>query len=207
MDEPFGDVLRFAVLGPVRAWRFDEELDLGSPQQRMVLAVLLLRRGRIVAVDELVDAVWGDRSPAAAVSVLRTYVSRLRKVLEPERKAGAAARILVSAGSGYMVQIPDDAVDLGLFGQRVAQARALQAEGDTAAASELLHAALDSWGGTPLAGFSGLFAEQERFRLSEQRLSALEACIEIDVQLGQHGEVIGDLTRLTQPGSTGLIPE
>ncbi|GAA1550657.1 hypothetical protein GCM10009678_36970 [Actinomadura kijaniata] len=58
--------LRFAVLGPVRAWRngepSPEELALGGPQQRALLAALLLRSGRAVPIDALVAAVWG-RSP------------------------------------------------------------------------------------------------------------------------------------------------
>src|SRR6478609_4532787 len=77
--------LRFTLLGPVRAWRGADELDLGSPQQCVVLAALLLQRGRPVTTGALVDAVWGDEPPATAVPVLRTYVSRLRKVLESEQ--------------------------------------------------------------------------------------------------------------------------
>lgn len=77
--------VRFTVLGPVRAWRGEQEVDVGSPQQRAVLAALLLRRGRPVMLGELLDAVWGEEPPTAAVSVVRTYVSRLRKGLEPGR--------------------------------------------------------------------------------------------------------------------------
>lgn len=46
----------FTVLGPVRAWRAGSELDLGSPQQRAVLAALLLRHGAPVSVEDLIDA-------------------------------------------------------------------------------------------------------------------------------------------------------
>jgi DNA-binding SARP family transcriptional activator len=57
-----GDV-RFAVLGPVRAWRGEAELDLGHPKQRAVLAALLVRQGAQVTLEELIDGVWGDAAP------------------------------------------------------------------------------------------------------------------------------------------------
>src|SRR5690242_3279878 len=82
------DELRFAVLGAVRAWHRGRELDLGSPQQRAVLTALLLREGRPVAVNHLVSAVWGDSAPLGAVSTVRTYLSRLRRIVEPDRTVG-----------------------------------------------------------------------------------------------------------------------
>ncbi|MEV0643468.1 BTAD domain-containing putative transcriptional regulator [Streptomyces sp. NPDC050619] len=189
--------LRFAVLGPVRAWCGERELDLGSPQQRVVLAVLLLRRGRPVTVAELVDAVWGDRPPPSAVSVLRTYASRLRKVLEPGREAGESPRVVVSAADGYLARVPEHLVDLGVFEQGVAEARRLRAAGEVAAAAELLHAALEGWEGTALAGLPGPLAEAERSRLAEVRLTTLETRLDTDIQLGRHSEVIAALTALT----------
>ncbi|WP_179202806.1 hypothetical protein, partial [Streptomyces caniscabiei] len=45
--------LRFSVLGPVRAWRGTEPLATGSPQQRALLAALLLREGRTATAGEL----------------------------------------------------------------------------------------------------------------------------------------------------------
>jgi DNA-binding SARP family transcriptional activator len=196
MKTVHGNSLRFAVLGPVRAWRGERELDLGSPQQRVVLAILLLRRGRLVTLAEFVDALWGEEPPTAAVSVLRTYVSRLRKVLESGRDDSASPRVIVSAADGYLVRVPDDALDLNVFEQRVARARQLRAAGDLSAAADLLHAALDGWDATPLAGLSGPLAEAERARLNEERLSTLEARLDLDVQLGRHRDVIAGLSAL-----------
>ncbi|MFD8736688.1 BTAD domain-containing putative transcriptional regulator [Streptomyces sp. NPDC059618] len=193
----FEESVRFAVLGPVRAWRGEREVDVGPPQQRAVLAALLLRRGRPVMLAELLDAVWGEDPPAAAVSVVRTYVSRLRKELEPERDAADAPRLVVSVGDGYLVRIPENALDLGVFEQRVADARRLRAAGDPSAAAELLHAALGGWQGAALAGVPGPLAESEGARLDEQRLAALESRLDVDVELGHHGEVIAELASLT----------
>src|SRR5690606_9550104 len=74
--------LRFAVLGPVRAWRHGQELDLGTPLQRSILGMLLLKEGHAVTPAEMIDAVWGEESPPRALGALRTYISRLRTVLE-----------------------------------------------------------------------------------------------------------------------------
>ncbi|WP_037870705.1 AfsR/SARP family transcriptional regulator [Streptomyces sp. NRRL S-813] len=188
--------LRFAVLGPVRAWHGTQELDLGSPQQRLVLAVLLLRRGHLVTVAEFVDAVWGEEPPTAAVSVLRTYVSRLRKVLEPNRASGESPQVIASAADGYLARVSDDALDLGVFEQRVARAKKLHAVGEVSAAADLLHTALDGWHETPLAGLPGPLAQAERSRLNEKRLGTLEARLDIDLQLGRHSEVIAELSAL-----------
>ncbi|MEU9736029.1 BTAD domain-containing putative transcriptional regulator [Streptomyces sp. NPDC048002] len=188
---------RFAVLGQVRAWRGDQELDLGSPQQRAVLVALLLRGGRPVTLDELLETVWGEDLPAAAVSVLRTYVSRLRKVLEPGRDVPASERVVVSVGDGYLVRTSEGALDLTVFEQRVARAKKLRAAGRVLDAAELLHTALDGWQGTALAGVPGPFAEAERSRLAEARLAVLEARLDADLELGRHGEVIAELLSLT----------
>ncbi|WFB83607.1 MULTISPECIES: transcriptional regulator [Streptomyces] len=193
---PAEEGLCFALLGPVRAWRGERELDLGPPQQQAVLAALLLRHGRPATAAELIDAVWGDRPPRAAVSMLRTYASRLRKALEPVRAAGEPPKVIVTAADGYRISGPGHAVDLDLFEQRVAKARKLRAEGRLSAASELLHTALDVWEGTPLAGLPGPLAQDERSRLAEVRLSVLEASLDAEVELGRHGESIAALTAL-----------
>lgn len=193
----YEDSVRFSVLGPVRAWRGEQELDLGSPQQRAVLAALLLRRGRSVALAELLDAVWGEERPTAAVSVLRTYVSRLRKVLEPGREPAGTPRVVVSVGDGYLVRLPVAGLDLAVFEQRVTKARRLRAAGELSAAAELLRAALGEWHGAALTGLPGPLAESEGSRLDEERLATLETWLDIEVERGRHGEVIAELISLT----------
>jgi hypothetical protein len=93
--------LRFSLMGPVRAWRDEEEIDLGPRQQRAVLAALLLNNGIRLSNDQLIGMVWDDPTPSA-VMALRTYMYKLRKAL-PELD-------LKSRDSGYTVraEIVDD---------------------------------------------------------------------------------------------------
>ncbi|MEU9338161.1 BTAD domain-containing putative transcriptional regulator [Streptomyces sp. NPDC048290] len=193
---PREELVSFAVLGPVRAWRGGQELELGSPQQRVVLATLLLRQGRPTGLHELLDAVWGSAPPQAAVSVLRTYVSRLRKVLEPGRGT-AGSPVIVSVGDGYRVRLGEDALDLTVFERRVERAHRLRSSGEPTAAAALLHTALDAWQGAALAGLPGGAAETERSRLGEMRLGALETRLAVDIELGRHRDVIPELLSLT----------
>lgn len=167
--------LRFEVLGPVRAWRGPHELDLGAPQQRAILAVLLLRAGTPATPDQLVSAIWGGAAPRAAAGVVRSYVSRLRQVLPPG--------VIESTGGGYVVAAAR--LDLTEFGHQLAVARQAGHPDDAAAA---LRAALALWHGAPLAGVNGDYAEFERTRLTQLRLAAVEDLAAADLAAGRHGD-------------------
>ena len=87
--------LRFSLMGPVRAWRDEEEIELGPRQQRSVLAALLLNNGVRLSNEQLIGMVWDDPTPSA-VMALRTYMYKIRKAL-PEldlrsRDGGYTAR-------------------------------------------------------------------------------------------------------------------
>ncbi|MER5600324.1 BTAD domain-containing putative transcriptional regulator [Streptomyces sp. NPDC002265] len=196
MDARSKESFRFCVLGPLRAWRHDTELVLGPPQQRAVLALLLLRRGRAVGVGELVDGIWGTEPPTAAVSVLRTYVSRLRRLLEPDRPLNEAPRLVVSLGDGYALSRDAVIGDIDRFEDFVGRAEARRAAGDDLAAVQLLSSALELWEGVPLAGVPGPHAEIERRRLEERRLAVLETRLRIEVDLGGHARVLPEITAL-----------
>ncbi|MFI0203500.1 MULTISPECIES: BTAD domain-containing putative transcriptional regulator [Streptomyces] len=190
--------LRFTLLGPLRAWRGPQELDLGSRQQRTLLALLLVRQGRPAPVDALVADIWGDRPPPRAVGSLRTYVSRLRKELEIPDGAGGGPRVLVSEHGAYALRVPAEAVDLGLFGRDVAAADLARAGRRPEEARTLLRTALALWGDEPLAGLGGPGVDAERSRLEGQRLAALETRLALDVELGEHIAVLGELRALAE---------
>jgi DNA-binding SARP family transcriptional activator len=186
--EPPGDGLRFAVLGPVRAWRGEEQISAGAPQQRALLAVLLLRGGRTATAPELLDALWGDTPPNTALAALRSYAFRLRKALGPDT--------LVTDSGGYAIRIPGEALDATVVEQLAAEAEKIRGN-DPERARDILVSALDMWHGEPLAGLPGPFAETQRVRLAEWHLSLIEIRLELDLELGAHTEAVAELTAIT----------
>ncbi|MFJ9927229.1 MULTISPECIES: AfsR/SARP family transcriptional regulator [Streptomyces] len=182
--------LRFGVLGPVRAWRGEEALSTGSPQQRALLAALLLREGRTATAAELIDALWGPEPPSQALAAVRTYASRLRKVL--------GSGVLVTESGGYAVRgLGEGALDLVRAQDLGAEAEKARGTGDLARARALLNEALDLWDGEPLAGVPGPYAETQRVRLEEWRLGLLESRLDMDLEQGCHAEAVSELTALT----------
>ncbi|MEV6835372.1 BTAD domain-containing putative transcriptional regulator [Streptomyces sp. NPDC051133] len=184
------EALRFGVLGPVRAWRGEEQIGTGSPQQRALLAALLLREGRTATAAELIDALWGPEPPSQALAAVRTYASRLRKVLDPG--------VLASESGGYAVRgLRDGALDLAVAQDLAAQADKARAGGDLGRARTVLNQALDLWDGEVLAGVPGPYAETQRVRLEEWRLGLLESRLDMDLEQGCHAEAVSELTALT----------
>jgi DNA-binding SARP family transcriptional activator len=132
-------VIRFGLLGPAAAWQDGREVDLGSPQQRSLFALLLLHRGEVVSTDRMVDVLWPAGPPANAVEVLRTYVSRLRALGISE---------LATHRQGYELRGEADA---DRFEALVA---AGLAELDAAAAEEVQRIALRSYEALGCSGFA-----------------------------------------------------
>ncbi|MEU6296344.1 AfsR/SARP family transcriptional regulator [Streptomyces erythrochromogenes] len=189
----------------MRAHRGATALKIGSPQQQAMLAVLLLRPGHSASATDLITALWGEEPPSAAMTTVRTYAWRWRKVLDAVGKDGEgggtggdrpASSVLVSMGDGYRLVLPKLAVD-------AAEAESLAAEAERTArtdplrARDLLNQALELWQGEPLAGVPGPFAERHRQRLEELRLTLLEERIGLDLTLGRYSRCIPELTSLT----------
>ena len=187
--------LWFTVLGPVRAWRGGIEVALGAPQQRAVLAALLMREGSQASLGELAEVLWGQEPPDAAAAVVRTYVARLRRELH-EPGAEAADSLIRTVGGGYLLVAPPDTFDLAVFGREVAAAEVARRAGDLTRAAAHLREALGLWRGEALAGIPGARAEAERARLEMLRLNTVAASLDTQLELGAHAAVIPELTQL-----------
>jgi DNA-binding SARP family transcriptional activator/tetratricopeptide (TPR) repeat protein len=185
--------LRVEVLGAVRAFRGGGELDLGPPRQRAVLAMLALRANRVVTRDELVDGGWGTDPPASVVNRVHAHVAALRRVVEPDRPRRAPGQVLASVGSGYRLALVPGHLDAEVFAARLDSARRL---GATANALAAFDAALGLWRGTALADIPGPFAEAERVRLGELRVTAAEERAAVILARGADPDLIPDLSAL-----------
>ncbi|TDV48658.1 BTAD domain-containing putative transcriptional regulator [Actinophytocola oryzae] len=189
-------VLRVQVLGPVRAWLDATEIRLGPPRQRALFAVLVFRRNHVVSRSELINAVWGDDAPTTAEGSVYTYLSGLRKVLEPGRSGRTASTVLPSEGIGYRLRLDPGAVDLAGFEELLADAEAALGRGLADDAVGLANRALAMWQGEPLSGLPGPFAESCRTQLTAARLRLLETGAEAGLLAGRHADLVAELSTL-----------
>jgi predicted ATPase/DNA-binding SARP family transcriptional activator len=184
--------LEVRLLGPVQVVRAGREVALGGPRQRAVLALLVLRAGQVVSVGQLAEEVWRGRPTPGAAKTLRSYVSRLRVVLEP----GA---VVTACGGGYVLSPGAVLVDSGRFEELASAGRLALSRGDPIAAGSWFREALGLWRGQALADVRE--AEplaREATRLEELRLVAVEGRIEADLGAGLHAEVTGELEGLVR---------
>ncbi|MER5444512.1 tetratricopeptide repeat protein [Streptomyces sp. NPDC002764] len=184
------------ALGPLELWHQGHQYPLGSVKERCVLAVLLYARGDPVSVDTLVDRVWDDEDPPpTAVDTLRTYLSRLRTRLD--RAVGALAQVERTSPGRYRLRVegPDD-VDLVRFQRLRAEARAAAGRGEREYAVGLLHTAAALWRGEPFAEFGGDWAASVRARLTEDHRRVREERIRLELELGRHADLVGELHEL-----------
>ncbi|MGW3289703.1 BTAD domain-containing putative transcriptional regulator [Streptomyces sp. NPDC001002] len=133
----------------------------------------------------MADALWRGTPPAKAVVSLHTYVSNLRRSLEPRRLPRTPATVLVTAPPGYALRLPADAVDAWRFEDQVARARHAPAE----EAHELLTEALAWWQGPAFAEHADEdWAAPEVARLTELRAEARELAVAAALRTGRAAE-------------------
>jgi predicted ATPase/DNA-binding SARP family transcriptional activator len=174
----------------MRAIRAGRDLPLGGPKQRSVLALLLLEAGRVVPSERLVDELWHGRPPTGAVKTLRSYVSRLRTLLESDAA-------LISRGGGYVLELEQAHLDAARFELLVEQGQAALARGAARVAADRFREGLALWHGRALAEVLDIASlALESRRLEELRLTAVEGRIEAELGLGLHAQLVGELETL-----------
>ncbi|MFI7536344.1 BTAD domain-containing putative transcriptional regulator [Streptosporangium sp. NPDC049376] len=183
--------VEFGLFGGVEARADGRPIELGHARQRSVLAALLIDANRVTSVEQLVDRVWGERSPQRAEGTLYSYVSRLRQALAPV--AGEAR--LSRASGGYVLAVDASTVDLHRF--RDLTARARTADDDGTAAS-LLEQALGLWRGELFASLDTPWFNSVRESLGRERFAAELDLGDVLLRLGRHAEMPFELAARTR---------
>jgi DNA-binding SARP family transcriptional activator len=182
--------IRIQVLGPVQAWRADREVPLGPPQQRSLLAHLVVAGGRPTPTGTLIDELWPESPPRSAVNIVQTYIKRLRRLLEPERPARAACSLLPSVGGGYALRLEPDSVDLWRFRALMNTAREAVRDGDHGLAASLLTQALELWNGPPASNAPTAGSRPRWQAVAEERWTAVNLLGTTALRTGQSGDAL-----------------
>ncbi|MFI9559539.1 AfsR/SARP family transcriptional regulator [Nonomuraea endophytica] len=169
-------------------WHGDRLLGPVTAQQRSVLAALLLDLGQVVSVERLIEAIWGENPPRSARNAVQGCVSKLRRMV-----AGLPGVELATSVRGYRLAVAGERVDLHRFRALVDRAQST----DHADARLLMVEALRLWRGSALVDVSDsrLFGTAGA-ALEEERLVAIEKCVELAVSCGRHQEQLAELSTL-----------
>jgi DNA-binding SARP family transcriptional activator/tetratricopeptide (TPR) repeat protein len=178
--------VRYGVLGPLQAIVDGREVDLGPPRRRALLALLLTEAGHTVPAERMVDLLWDGEAPEQALGTVHSYVSHLRRSLEPGRSPRTPPTTILTRPPGYAVAVPPGELDSQVFEALATEARA-QRDVDPERASAGFERALSLWRGEAYEEFADEpFAFGEARRLHDLRLSCLEDGVEAQLRLGRH---------------------
>ncbi|GAB2655101.1 AfsR/SARP family transcriptional regulator [Kribbella swartbergensis] len=177
--------LRIDLLGPLRVQWHGRTIAPGPHRQQALLAVLALRANQICPPEELLDLVWHDKPPGTGLKVLPPYIYRLRRTLPTD--------VLDRTTDGYVLRLPDDALDITVFETAVRTAGRHRDRGDLDAAADEYRRALDLFRGEPLAGLPGQYLAAQRLRLTERRDKVFADRVDVDLDRGRHAELIAEL--------------
>ncbi|MFI1731879.1 SAV_2336 N-terminal domain-related protein [Streptomyces acidicola] len=184
------DRYQYGLFGPVRIVQRDLPLPVGDGPAQALLCMLLLRHGRTVANDELIEGLWGPHPPEHPHRELAALASSLRADLGPG--------LLATTADGYALHAMPSTIDVLRCEDLVARVNTRRAEGDPATARASVQYALDLWYGDPLDGVPGPAAETARARLHTLRLSLYATRAELDLELGDFEQAAADLAPLLQ---------
>lgn len=183
------------LLGPVGLTSNGREHDLGGPRQRVVLAMLALDANRVVPIERLIDAVWNTTPPATARTQVQICVSALRKIFS----AAKVAMRIRTRRPGYQLEVDPDELDTKQFASLVETARTQVRASRNSSAVATLRMALNLWcGSRALADLHSELARRFADQLEHDRLTTVTECIQLDLTLGRHEEVIRELTILVE---------
>ena len=182
----------FGILGPLEMTADGDRVDLGAPREQVVLASLLLEVDRVVPVTRLTQAIYGDDVPPTGRVQAQICISTLRRLLAGLGLPDA----IVTRSQGYQLRIDERELDLTRHDELVVRAGTARDAGRHTAAIREYRAALGLWRGSVLEGIPSEQLREAVKPLDERRMTVLEECIELELQLGRHRDLVAELTGL-----------
>jgi predicted ATPase/DNA-binding SARP family transcriptional activator len=192
--------VRFGILGPLEVWVGDDSVDLRRAVPRRILTVLLIRAPEPVGTSTLMDVLWGDDQPGNPTNALQTQISFLRRAFAEAEPGGS--ELIETRPSGYALRVAPGDIDAHQFEHLVREAALRAAEGTADALEDALERyerALALWRGDALAELADApFAMADAVRLEEARITAAEACNDVQLALGRHRALVGPLEQMVR---------
>lgn len=190
--------VRFTILGPLEVLKDDIDYAPTTPKILQLLALFVMRPGRMVHMDTIIQELWAADPPRSVRTTMHTYVYHLRRCIDQHGLAADGAEMLSTKPPGYVFHITPDQVDSFAFTRLQQQGQELQRQSRFAEAADTFRAALDLWSGPPFANVHcGSVLSAYTTELLEQRRATLHQRIEADITSGRHRELIGELRSLT----------
>ncbi|WP_214416774.1 AfsR/SARP family transcriptional regulator [Sphaerisporangium fuscum] len=187
--------MEFRILGPLEVTVGTERLDIGGTRQRTTLAMLLLDPNRVVTVERLAEAVYGEELPPTARAQVQICISSLRRLFA----AHGHADLIATHSHGYIIRVPEGALDAQRFETLAARARRVRDSGDLEQAVKGYREALALWRGLEaLEGIDSRLVQSAAARLTEERITTNEDCVQLELDLGRPDKLVGELTRLVE---------
>ncbi|GII85175.1 SARP family transcriptional regulator [Sphaerisporangium siamense] len=186
--------MEFRILGPLEVLAGTERLDIGGTRQRITLANLLLDANRVVTVDRLAEAIYGDHLPPTSRAQVQICISSLRRLFS----AHGDPDVISTQSRGYIIRVADDAMDARRFEALTSLARRAREAGHLDEAVSRYREALALWRGEALEGIDGRPVQAAASRLNEERILTNEDCVQLELDLGRHQQLVGELNRLVE---------
>ena len=183
--------VEFSILGPLEVSINGDRLDLGGQRQQIVLATLALAANRLVPVGRLMNAVYGDDLPSTSRVQVQICISALRRLFG----ARGHPDTITTRSQGYTLRV-DGGTDLQRYEELVARGRQFREARRAELAVGCYRSALAHWRGPALDGLHSGVVRSAANRLDEQRISVAEDCIELELDLGRHRDLIGELAEV-----------
>ncbi|HEV2376606.1 MAG TPA: BTAD domain-containing putative transcriptional regulator [Streptosporangiaceae bacterium] len=187
--------LRMEVLGPLEVRRDGRPVALGPARRRAVLGLIALHPGMGLPRAALVDALWGERPPPTAATMVQAQVSQIRGVLGPGR--GTADTQLSWDGFRYRLSLAGIGLDLAEFNELAGRAQQAVAEGNAGAGCALFERALGQWRGQPLVDIEILGSHPAVTALARRRDDVVIEYAAAAFRAGAPGQVVTHLEALT----------